>query len=461
MKPLDRDVLHAGATPRRRSRWWLVPKTLLPLLVLAAAAYGARYFISTRPDLPVRPVREQVYVITTTPAIRATHRPKITVYGEIVAGRRVDLRALVAGEIVAVNPGLKPGAIVEAGEELVSIDRFEYRGAVTEARAALTEARAKIVESNARIALEKAALASAREQLEIALRDLRRAERLEASGAMAARALDDRRLLVSQRRQNVDQHLNTLAIERSRLEQQNAALERLRWRLAEAERRLENTVLKAPFRAVIRTENAQKGRLVGVNDVLASLYDVDRIEVRFSLSDRQFGRIAAETGSIEGRPVEIRWHLGDTLARYSGTIDRIGAEVVSARGGIDLFARVEKRPGQPALRPGTFVEVVLDDRAYEGVFALPETALYNGDHVFVVVDDRLQRRAVKVLAYDGDRVLVSGDIAPGAPVLTTRIAEIGEGLKVREAEPPAMVDGSLRGESAATGPTGDRRGGTP
>ncbi|MCC2111782.1 MAG: HlyD family efflux transporter periplasmic adaptor subunit [Hyphomicrobiales bacterium] len=435
MKPLDKEVLDAGSTKRRRSRWLLIPKTLLPVAAIVAAGFGADYFIRTKPEVPTRPAREQVYVIETTAAVRADIRPKITVYGEIVAGRTVDLRALVGGEIVSVSPKLKSGAIVEAGEVLVEIDRFAYEGAVTEARANLSEARAKVVESEGRITLEQASLRRAREQLDLAKRDLERAEKLESTGAIAAKSLDDRRLLVSQRSQAVDQHFNTLAIEQSRLQQQLTAIERLEWRFTQAERNLRDTTLKAPFRAVVRTTNAEIGRLANVNDVIASLYDADRIEARFSLSDKQFGRIIADVGGVAGRKVEVRWHLGETVERYEGMIDRSGADVVSSRGGIDLFARIEPAADRPALRPGTFVEIVLDDRVYERAIALPETAIYGGDHVFIVVDDRLQRRDVELLAYDGDTVLVDGDIADGAAVLTTRIAEIGEGLKVRSPDP--------------------------
>ncbi len=456
MKPLDKGVLDTGSTKRRRSRWLLIPKTLLPVAVIAAAAYGADYFISTKPEVPTRPAREQVYVIETISAARADIRPKITVYGEIVASRTVDLRALVGGEIVSVNPKLKSGAVVEAGEVLVEIDRFAYEGAVTEARANLSEARAKVVESEGRIALEQGSLSRAREQLDLAERDLERAEKLKSTGAIAAKSLDDRRLLVSQRRQAVDQHVNTLAIEQSRLEQQLTAIERLEWRFAQAERNLRDTTLKAPFRAVIRTTNAEIGRLANVNDVVASLYDADKIEARFSLSDKQFGRIIADADGVAGRTVEVRWYLGDAVERYQGEIDRSGADVVSSRGGIDLFARLARSPGQPALRPGTFVEVVLDDRAYDGAIALPETAVYGGDHVFVVVDDRLQRRDIELLAYDGDTVLIDGDIADGAAVLVTRIAEIGEGLKVRTPEPVSRqspaAEQSAKVESATTTP---------
>ena len=133
------------------------------------------------------------------------------------------------------------------------------------------------------------------EQLAFAERDLDRASQLRESGAVTERTVDERSLIVSQRKQAVEQRRNALAVERARVEQQQAAIERLEWRLAQAEKNLSDTVLKAPFDAVVREENAAVGRLVNVNDVIAALYDRNALEVRLTLSDNQYGRILSDT----------------------------------------------------------------------------------------------------------------------------------------------------------------------
>lgn len=432
----------ARQRPARRHPVVLVSKALLQALLALAivfAAYqGMNRLIAARDDVPTRQARETVYTVVTQVIEMRDHTPMLTVYGEMQAARTADLRALVAGEILRVNPKLEVGGTIDAGEELVAIDPFQYQGAVTEARANLAEARAGLVEARGRVATEEGNVTRAQEQLDFARRDLERASQLVESGNVTERTLDERRLLVSQRQQALEQRRYALDVEKARVEQQQAVIERLEWRLSQAERNLADTVLKAPFDAVVRSETAAIGRLVGVNDVVATLYDRNALEVRFTLSDNQYGRILSETGSMSGRPVEVAWNIGGRPERYTGEIVRTGAEVALARGGVDVFARVTVADGQADLRPGAFVEVTLADRTYPMTARIPEAALYGTDHVYVVVDGRTQKRSVRPVAFDGPHLLVEGDLRDGDVLVATRLDEVGEGVLVEDPSAPAV-----------------------
>ena len=143
-----------------------------------------------------------------------------------------------------------------------------------------------------------------------------------------------------------------------------------------------------------------------------------------------------------GRNVKVLWYIGTEPHSFTAVIDRVGADVASARGGIDVFARIldatalSDASGVSVLRPGAFVEVLVPDRVYAAAASIPEAALFGGDHVFVVVDGRLERRAAMPLAFDEGRLIVRGDFADGDIVLATRLVEAGEGLRVADPTPP-------------------------
>lgn len=426
----DRDGLAALVFMRA------VMQTVVAAAVVAGAVLGYNYLVDSKSEIPTRPQREKVYVVETAPIVIGTQRPMLSLYGEVVAARTVELRALVAGEIVAVSDKLMAGSSIDAGETLVDIDLFAYQGALVEAEANLLEARARLIENEGHVASERDNLSRSEEQLDFARRDLERAEKLLSLGSVTERTLDDRRLIVSQRQQQLEQRRNALVVEEAKVEQQRAVIKRLEWRVSQAQRNLSDTTLKAPFDAIVRTEAAEVGRLVGVNDVIAVLYDRDALEARFTLSDNQYGRLIGENATLSGREIEVLWYLGDEPVRYKAVIERVGADVASQRGGVDVYARILGDAAAGPLRPGAFVELKVPDRSYEGVARLPETALYNGDHVFVVQEDRLTRRAVAVVSYDEGDVIVRGELVNGDVVVTTQIAEAGEGLLVRrEGEP--------------------------
>lgn len=457
-KPPVTEVLPPVREEKGR-RWSpvLIVKALLQVLLAFAILFGAvkgmNLLVASRPEVPKRAIQEKSYAAETMTLVRGDHAPRISVYGETAAGREVELRSLVAGEVVEVHPDLKAGGDVAEGDLLVAIDRFDYEGAVTEAEANLAEAQAALVESEGRVALEKGNVVRAQEQLEFAQKDLQRAEDLLGKGTVTERTLDERKLTVSQRRQAVEQAQNTLALEEARVIQQNAAIKRLEWRLENAGRQLENTVLKAPFDAIIRSQSAEPGRLVGVNDAIVSLYKSDAFEVRFTLSDNQYGRLLAETGTVVGRPVQVTWYLGNEPVIYPASVTRIGADVASNRGGVELIAAIDNSGASVPLRPGAFVEVTLADRAYPGSFRIPETAFYGEGTVYVVEDGRLTPREVAPLAIDDGFILVTGAIEEGETVLVTRIPQVGEGLLVKDVtdsaprSSPENADNSVSAEA--------------
>ncbi|MBV6656235.1 MAG: HlyD family efflux transporter periplasmic adaptor subunit [Devosiaceae bacterium] len=461
---------HASASKTRPV--WVAFKTLissiLAVAIIAGGVMGMRQLISSRPEVPQRPQFErQIPVLTETMQL-ATHSPTISVFGEIVVGRLVDLRALVAGEITAVNPNLEAGGRVENGASLLEIDRFSYEGAVIEAEANLAEARASLAEAEARMALEQDQITRAEEQVLLAQRDLDRAEQLASAGSLTDRDLDNRRLTLSQRLQSVEQRQSNMAIEEARLEQRRASISRLEWRLAQAQRDLERTVLRAPFTGVVRSESVEPGRLVSVNDVLATVYDDAALNVRFTLSDSQFGRLAGEEEPLVGRPITVTWSTGGDDVVLEGRVDRLDADISAATGGVALFGRFEETEAASNLRPGAFVTVQLADQAFEDTIRVPETALYNTDHVFTVIEDRLQRLDVELVAWDGAFALVrpTGDAEfAGAEIVTTRMTDAGDGVAIRrigEGPPrqrpaPGASDAPATAEQAQQRPQGTQQ----
>ena len=413
-----------------------IVQVALMIAVLVGAFGVMQRMIDARPERERTPRPEQVFTIETVPAVLAENRPMLNLYGEIVAGRTIDLRAPAAGSIVRVDPSLRVGLRVEEGQELAAIDDFDARTAVTEARAALAQARGQIAETEARIAAEEAQIAATEDQLELTREDFARTERLVQRGTVPAAQLEAKRLALSQSEQAVTTRTSNLAIQRAQLETQASQIERLELRVEQGERTLADTVLRAPFSGVVRSADAEVGRTVSPSDVLVSLYDDRSLDARFLLTDAQYGRLATDRDPLVGRPAKVTWTVGGEAYAFDATVERLGAEVATERGGIELFAAVEPEDGAVTLRPGAFVEISLPDRTFDETFRLPETALYDERDIYVDVDGTLERRGVQRLAFDGEEVIVRGageaPLVAGERVMATRISRVDAGLRVRE-----------------------------
>ncbi len=407
------------------------PQALVMVAILAIAFAVMNWLITNKNEPSKHPSFKSVYTVESVVASKGTWQPQMIVYGEVLVSRSVDLRSLVAGEVVSINPTLKVGGRIEKGAPLIEIDRFTYEGELSEAKANRQETQARISEYKARISMGVSQIKSLGDQLDIAQSDHKRIAALRENGTATAKQLEERSLVVSQRSQALEQSELNLVAEEAKLEQQKAILGRLDWKVKQAERYLSDTVLVAPFSGIISANQAEVGRMVGVNDLVVSMYDGDELDVRFTLTDQRFGRIQSDRDGIIGRKVEVIWIVGGKEYRFPATIDRIGAQITSNRGGVEVYATIDGSLSGSPLRPGAFVEVIVPDKAFDAHYKLPETAIYDESTIYVIKDGELIVRDIQIAARDGDAVIIAGDVNEGEEILTTRLSEISEGLKVR------------------------------
>lgn len=427
---------------------------VLMAVVLGVAFAATMRLVNTKPEVPKRPIFPTVYTVETSIAEIADYQPDIRLYGEVVAARSVDLRALVSGEIVATSDKLKSGGRVAKGDVLLEIDRFDYVGALREAEANKLETEGRIAEADARMRLEESRLKNSRDQLELARNDLQRIQQLRKNGTATQKQVEDRELILSQREQSVENSEINIIAEEARLDQLRAAMDRLEWKIEQSRRNVDSTRLVAPFDGTIRSSTAEVGKLANVNDILVSMYQADQLEARFVLTDEQFGRLQSDAQGVTGRDALVVWNVGGIDYSFPARVDRIGAEIASARGGVEVFATINGGDQSIALRPGAFVEITLPDRKFADHIRLKASSVYNNDTVYVVEDGALVARTVAIASYDGEDVIVGSGLSGGDEVLITRISEISPGLKVRKEGDPPQGRPVSKDSSPTTGQSG-------
>jgi membrane fusion protein, multidrug efflux system len=404
-------------------------KIFLPIGLIAASLLGAGYLRATRPAVQPAPASERVWVVSAEPVALADQQPVLQLYGDIVAARDITLRPFVGGEIIEASANLVAGGRLADGELVARIDPFTYRTVRDQLSAELREAQARKKELQATLKAEWTMLALDETQLELAERDLDRYQRLRGLQTASEKAFDDAQVAVAQRAAALAGRRQTIETLEARLDQQDAVIDRLEVAIERAERDLAHTELRAPFPGFVTEVEAAVGKWVNAGDPLARLIDERSLEMRFTLSDADFGRLWRD--GLIGRPLQARWRLGGTTFPLQGEVTRVESTIDPASGGVEVYAAITENPEAAPLRPGAFVEIQLPDRVYQQVALLPASALFHGNTVYAVEDGRLAARAVELVADRGMQILVQGDLAGGEPVLTSRLAEVAPGLKVQ------------------------------
>lgn len=403
-----------AASPANGRRWRI---RLLPVLLITLGILVMGYLVSTKPRPETKALTEKAWTIRVQEAAHKTHQPVLSVFGEITAGQEIQLRSLVAGDVVDVGPNFRNGGVVSKDDLLLVIDNFDYQAAVEE----LT---ARVAETAASKQSEESSLIRDREMLDVRRRELKRAERLQKRGNVSEASLDQARLALSQQQLTVSRRAASVKTQTARLTQNQVALRR-------AKRDLQRTKLVAPFDGFVSGVAAQVGKRLSLSDQVGVLVASHALEARGHLPANVYGRLLAD-GGLEGRPAQIRWQVGESDLIYDAKVGRITSQIDAASGGILFYAVLENSDSSIAVRPGAFVEIRLPDRKYTNAVRISANAVHDNDHVFVVTDqNRLDRRPVTVLARTGNDVILSGEIADGDRIVLTRFTQIAQDVLVR------------------------------
>ena len=86
--------------------------------------------------------------------------------------------------------------------------------------------------------------------------------------------------------------------------------------------------------------------------------------------------------------------------------------------------------GVPLL-PEAFVEVAIEGREVDGVYAVPRSAVVDGNRVWLAgPGDELVLRSLEIGWREGDALFATGGLAPGDRIVLTPMARPVEGMPV-------------------------------
>jgi multidrug efflux pump subunit AcrA (membrane-fusion protein) len=206
---------------------WQVRKAVLPAILVVAAVAGAIVLVRTKPVVAPSDKVEQPWLVSVSAVTLADVQPTLRLFGEIVPGREVELRALVAGEVVAVGEAFVDGGVVAKGTMIIGIDAFDYRAKFDELSAQIGEARARLEEITAHRNSYQSALAWDRELVKLHLRDVERMRSLSGRGTVSAKRMDTARMELTKQRKATEMRQSNLAAETAHVKQQRAVIQRL------------------------------------------------------------------------------------------------------------------------------------------------------------------------------------------------------------------------------------------
>lgn len=392
---IDR-VPSTPTSPERRLVW------LLPVVAVLAA--GGWWLLRGPDALPVRVVEARA-VGEAGGAVASV----LDASGYVIARRQATVSSKVTGKVVELR--VEEGQSVRAGEVLAQIDDSNARAQLALARSQSDAARAQLSE--------------VRVQLDEARRQLRR-----------TRELAERKLVSEQALDNAQAAVDGLAARLETTERNAGVAERS---VAVQQQLLEDTVVRAPFDGVITVKNAQPGEMIsplsaggaGTRTGIGTIVDMDSLEIEVDINENFINRVQPGQAVSARLNAYADWEIPCEVIAVIPTADRAKATVK---------VRVAFKLKDPRILPEMGVRVAFREStnasagaaAPTGVLIPAEAIQLDGERgvVFVVKDNRLERRAVRVAGKTTDGVRVSSSLAAGDTLAVGDFAQMQDGLEV-------------------------------
>ena len=403
-------------------------KVLVAFLILGGGVSGYLWLKNTAPKVDVKQLDEKVYTVDISEVLVRDFNPQSFAYGSILSSRNADLTFPIHGEVTFVSEDFKIGTFVSKGSLLSKLDDFNQKLNLSDLKIQLEMNNAQTNEMKDEIKSDKIQLKKFNEQLNIRDKQMDRISNMVKKKASTDSALDDIMLAVSNAQNLILVKKQNIVRLNHKLDQLKLSKERLLVSMTNAKKLIEDTSLLAPFDGSLTNVSVSIGDNIPSGKILGQLADLNSLEVSFTVPSEVY----VKASSLIGREARVIWQQGSNeVSAVNALISRRGTIVNPQDGGGKLYAELPQVEGAfTSIPPGAFVRVEYPIGSLKNVILLPEEALYEGNAVYLVNNNRAEKKIVEVLYKEPGKIYLRGSIKNLDKVISSRLAGIGNGVKV-------------------------------
>jgi RND family efflux transporter MFP subunit len=379
-------------------------------LGLFAATLGALLLLGSLLLLAFRTQKPLVEVAAARPISGAKAETLLNASGYVTPRRRATVAAKVTGRVEQIYA--EEGLHVKAGQVLATLDCSQPNAALLSAKT------------------DRDATAAALSDLEVqsanADRELKRAHGLNTAGVISPQALDAART-------TADSLHSKIALTKEQVRASDA-------HISIAQQEVDNCTVRAPFDGIVVSKDAQRGEMVSpvsagggfTRTGIATLVDMNSLEIEVDVNESYIARVqtgqrvSATLDAYPDRelPSKVRTVI-PTADRQKATVkvritfDKLDNTILPDMGVKVAFLGAAPLPGKSS---GT-----------EAKALVPKTAVHSDSGkqiVYLVLNEKLERRAVSLGAERGGDVEIMAGIAPGDKLVVRGAEKLHEGQAV-------------------------------
>ena len=370
--------------------------------------------------------------VTTAAAIKRELPRFFEATGSLAGDQQTDVAPQTSGKVVAL--GVDIGTYVKRGQMLVQLDADELKLRVDQAAAQVEQAKAAVRQAEEKIGLRPgqnfdpnrvAEVTVAKVTLDLAEKNLRRAEQLIESGDVSRSFYDEQRARRDQLKEQYEVQLaqarqNYAAVDVSRTSVANAQAA-----LALARKSLSYAVIPAPIDGFVSERTADLGEYVSPQQKVATIVRINPLRIRIDIPEQAIPEVKF------GQSVSITTSAWPDK-NFAGRIARIAPNVTAQSRTLTVEAEIENSSN--ALKPGQFATVrILQERSEPAVLIPARSVISEAgvNRVYVIKNGHAEQRLVQMGQTDGDLIEIKSGVAADELIATSNLEQLSDGIAVK------------------------------
>lgn len=368
--------------------------------------------------------------------------------GTFNADETSDVAPLVAGRVITTPVDV--GQFVKQGQVICELDHRDAQLKLDQAKAQLDQAVFAVRQAQSRIGVSEGAefdpdkvpevaaaranYESAQAQAKLAAADARRYEGLVSTGDVSRSTYEKARTQqetaeaqVNAAKQQYEAAANLARQNYRGIEWSQASLEGARSQLAQAQKALEDTTIRAPFDGYIAARPVAAGEYVGLSNKIATIVRVGIVKLELQTPEQRAGQTRV------GMTVMARVAAYGNR-EFSGKVTAINPSVDPNSRVFTVEARFENPKGE--LRPGMFATARVLLPGGENAVFIPRKAVIRDKttdsyQLFTIDGGKAHLRVVVLGDEQGDLVRVNSGLSGGDRVAISNQSELFDGAPVQ------------------------------
>jgi hypothetical protein len=402
--------------------------------------------VALKPKLAITAANDSSRVVDVMSLKLIDIGPRITGFGQVRPKHQWSAIAEVTGEIIYQSPLLAKGEFITEGTEILRIDPLKYQLALAQAGADLSSHKLQLAKlKQEQVNLGKN-LEIEKRRLALEQQENRRLSKLTKQKMLPQSDLDTQKVQLLNQEKMVQEISQQLALFENEKSVAIAQINLSTASVAEANRSLEKTVIKAPRDIKIAQVDVERNQVVNLNQIMLIGHALEIMEVEAQIAIHDMRTLVTSLefcADCKVLPQQILSQISASVELSSGKmsqswparVTRISETIDLNQATVGVILEISQdpsqiEPGRAPLLNGMFIQATLMGQE-TAQFSVPEKALHTNRIYLMDDENKLKILPVDILYRNQLHTVISGQLSEGDQLVLNDLLPAIEGMSLR------------------------------